>query len=311
MIDLSSGAMVVFALFLFIILIKGVKVVPQQEAWILERLGKFDRKMEAGLHLIIPFIDIVAYRHSLKEEAIDIREQSAITKDNVTLLIDGVLYLRIIDPTDASYGISNLYYAVTQLAQTTMRSEIGKMTMDKTFEERETLNIGIVNAINVAATAWGVQCMRYEIRDINPPESVIQAMELQMAAERKKRADILESEGKRQAKINIAEAEKAQVVLESEAAKMDKINRAAGDAEAITLVAEATAKSIEKIGSSIGKDGGSEAVSFRVAEQYVTAFSNIAKQGNTIIVPSSSSDVSSMVTQAMSIFETIKNNKKK
>jgi regulator of protease activity HflC (stomatin/prohibitin superfamily) len=310
MIDLSSGAMVVFALFLFIILIKGVKVVPQQEAWILERLGKFDRKMEAGLHLIIPFIDIVAYRHSLKEEAIDIREQSAITKDNVTLLIDGVLYLRIIDPTDASYGISNLYYAVTQLAQTTMRSEIGKMTMDKTFEERETLNIGIVNAINVAATAWGVQCMRYEIRDINPPESVIQAMELQMAAERKKRADILESEGKRQAKINIAEAEKAQVVLESEAAKMDKINRAAGDAEAITLVAEATAKSIEKIGSSIGKDGGSEAVSFRVAEQYVTAFSNIAKQGNTIIVPSSSSDVSSMVTQAMSIFETIKKNKK-
>lgn len=299
-----SGFLVV-GVFLFLLVIKGIKVVPQQQVWIVERLGRYDKKLEAGLHFIIPFIDSVSYQHSLKEEAIDIKKQTAITKDNVTLFIDGVLYLKVIDPVDASYGANNLYYAVTQLAQTTMRSEIGKLTMDKTFEEREVLNSGIVSAINAAAASWGIQCMRYEIKDINPPDTVIHAMEMQMAAERKKRAEILESEGTRQARINIAEAEKTKVVLESEAAKQDKINRAAGDAEAIKMVAEATAQSIENISTAINKDGGESAVALRVAEQYVNAFKELAKTGNTIIVPASTNDVGGIVAQALTIFNNL------
>ncbi len=296
---------------IFAIVYNGIKVVPQQEVWIIERLGRFDRKIEAGLNFLIPFIDRVAYRHSLKEEAIDIARQAAITKDNVSLVIDGILYVKIIDPVQASYGVANLYFAVIQLAQTTMRSEIGKMTMDRTFEERDSINAGIVNSINEAATVWGVQCMRYEIKDINPPESVLQAMELQVAAERKKRAQILESEGKRQSMINIAEADKETVLLKSEAARQDQINRSEGEAKAITLVAQATADSIATVAASMNKHGGSQAASLRVAEQYVEAFRRMAKECNTLIVPANAADAGGMVAQALSIFNSITTNTKK
>lgn len=286
---------------------KGIKIVPQQQAWIIEKLGKYDRKLEPGLNFLVPMVERVAYKHSLKEQAMDIAEQTAITKDNVTLLIDGVLYVRIMDPVAASYGVSDPYYAVAQLAQTTMRSEIGKMALDTTFEERTTLNANIVIAINEAAAAWGIQCMRYEIKDINPPKTVLQAMELQMAAERQKRAEILDSEGKRQSQINIAEGQKREVVLESEAAKIDQMNRAEGEAAAILAVAEATAKGIEYVAEAIQKQGGSEAVSLRVAEQYVSAFSKLAKEGTTILLPANASDAGSMTAQALAVFESIKN----
>ena len=290
---------------IFVISYFGIKIVPQQQVWIIERLGRYDRKLEAGLNFLIPFMDRVAYKHSLKEEAMDVGRQTSITKDNVSLIIDGVLYLRIIDPVQASYGVANLYFAVTQLAQTTMRSEIGKMTLDKTFEERETLNTGIVNSISEAASAWGVQCMRYEIKDITPPESVLQAMELQVAAERKKRAQILESEGKRQSMINIAEADKETVLLKSEAARQDQINRSEGEASAIKLVAQATAQSIEIVSGAINQKGGSDAAALRVAEQYVDAFKNLAKENNTLIIPANVSDAGSMIAQALTIFSSI------
>lgn len=304
---------VLFNLIIFLIPIifiwKGIKQVPQQQAWVIQRLGKFSRTLEPGLNFLIPFIDSVAYKHSLKEQAIDVRQQTAITKDNVTLRIDGVLYVKIIDPVAASYGVSDPYYAVTQLAQTTMRSEIGKMTMDTTFEERATLNANIVEAINEASRAWGIQCMRYEIKDIDPPETVLKAMELQVAAERQKRAEILESEGKRQAKVNIAEAEKQEVVLSSEGAKTDQINRAQGEAEAIFAVAQATAKGIEVVAHAIRKEGGSDAVALKIAEQYVEAFGNLAKQGTTLLLPASANDAGSMVAQALSVFEAVRGNK--
>lgn len=248
--------LLIFGVLAIILLVKMIKIVPQQEAWVLENLGKFDRVLEPGLTIIIPIIQSIAYKHTLKEQAIDVHAQTAISQDNVTLSIDGVLYVKIVDPVAASYGVSNPYYAISQLAQTTMRSEIGKLKLDKTFEEREALNHAIVTSINLAAVNWGIQCMRYEIKDIQPPKSILQAMELQVAAERQKRAKILESEGHRQAQINISEGEKAQVVLASEAAYTDQINRAKGEAEAILFVAEATAKSIEVVASSIKKEGG-------------------------------------------------------
>ncbi len=291
-----------------ILAMKGAKIVPQQQAWIIERLGKFDRKLEPGLSLIIPFIDRVAYKHTLKEVAMDITEQSSISKDNVTLHIDGVLYVKVVDPIAASYGVTDPFYAVTQLAQTTMRSEIGKMTMEKTFEERDTLNASIVNSINDAANSWGIQCMRYEIKDIQPPGTVLEAMELQVAADRQKRAAILESEGKRQSQINIAEAAKEAIVLESEAAYTDQVNRAKGEAEAIKFVADATASSIEIIALATEKKGGDTAVSLKVAEQYVEAFGNIARKSNTLIVPASANDIAGMTAQALTVFNTIKNN---
>jgi regulator of protease activity HflC (stomatin/prohibitin superfamily) len=303
-----------FFLALFVIggfiLFAAVKIVPQQQVWIVERVGRYSDSLEAGLHIIIPFLDKIAYKHTLKERAIDVNEQAAITKDNVTLHIDGILYVRIINPRDASYGIENPYYAVSQLAQTSMRSAIGKITMDKTFEERETLNVEIVNAINDAASTWGIQCMRYEIRDIKPPVNVLKAMELQVAAERKKRADILESEGKQQAQINISEADKRQLVLNSEGALTDQVNRAKGQAEAILLVAEATAEGIRKVAESIIEKGGSDAVSLRVAEQYVDAFKALAKKGNTLVIPSNANDISGVVTQALSVFNTVQSSLK-
>jgi regulator of protease activity HflC (stomatin/prohibitin superfamily) len=302
-----SQFLIAVLIFGIIIIFKGVKIVPQQQAWVVERLGKFSTLLEPGLNLIIPFLDKVAYKHSLKEDAISVNSQAAITRDNVTLTLDGVIFVKIIDPKLASYGVADPYFAVTQLAQTTMRSEIGKMDLDKTFEEREKLNVNIVNALNEASATWGIQCMRYEIKDIEPPKSILIAMEQQVTADRTKRALILESEGKKQFQINIAEAQKQEVVLQSEASKIDQINRAEGEANAILSVAAATAESIEKVASSIQKTGGEKAVALRVAEQYVAAFSELAKKGNTIIVPANAADAGGMVAQALAVFDNIKN----
>lgn len=288
---------------------KGVRIVPQQSIWIVEKLGKFDRVLEPGLNFLLPYIETVAYKHSLKEYAMDVQEQTAITRDNVTLVIDGLIYLKIIDAIHASYGVSNPVFAVTQLAQTTMRSEIGKLTMEAAFEERDRLNTNIVTAINQAAASWGIQCMRYEIRNITPPASVLKSMEMQVAADRQKRAVILESEGKRQSQINVAEAEKQQVVLRSEGSQTDQINRAKGEAEALLTVAEATAESIRKVAAAINEPGGREAIELKVAEQYVDAFKNLAKTNNTILLPSNTSDAGAMVAQALSVFDSIRKNR--
>ena len=289
----------------FLAVVKGVKFVPQQQVWIVERMGRYRASMQAGLNFLIPFIDNISYRHSLKEEAVDIPSQTAITKDNVTLIIDGILYLKITDPKQASYGVGDARYAITQMAQTTMRSELGKMTLDRTFLERDNLNVSIVENINEASVVWGIQCLRYEIKDITPPDNVRQAMELQVAAERKKRAEVLDSEGKRQSQINIAEGIKQEVVLKSEAAMIDQINRAKGEAEAILQVAKATAEGIEMVAASIDKSGGEKAVALRLAEQYIEAFSKLAKENNTLILPAKTDDAGSMVAQALSIFNSI------
>ncbi|MDH5478909.1 MAG: paraslipin [Nitrospinota bacterium] len=296
----------VVAFIIVLTVFKGVRIVPQQSAWVIERLGKFRTVLNPGLNIIIPYVDSVAYKHSLKETAIDIPSQTTITRDNVSLRIDGLLYLKIIDPKAASYGVSDPAFAISQLAQTTMRSELGKIEMDRTFEERETLNLNIVRSINEAANPWGIQCMRYEIKDITPPDNVRKAMELQVAAERQKRAEILDSEGKKQAQINVAEGGKQEVVLESEAAYTDQVNRAKGQAEAILMVADATAKGIQVVGESIMKTGGSEAVALRIAEQYVEAFKNLAKTNNTILLPADTGNAGSMVAQALGVFETIR-----
>lgn len=289
----------------FIMVSSGVKLVPQQSAFVVERLGKYNGTLDAGLHFIIPFVDRVAYRHSFKENAIDIPSQSAITKDNVTLIIDGVLYLKVTDPKQASYGVGDPIYAITQLAQTTMRSELGKMTLDRTFEERETLNSNIVVSINEASYVWGIQCLRYEIKDITPPATVLKAMELQVAAERRKRAEVLESEGKRQYQINLAEGAKREAVLKSEGAMTDQINRAKGEAEAILEVARATAEGIETVAVSIEKSGGEKAVALRLAEQYIEAFGKLAQMTNTVLLPEKTGDIGSMVAQALAVFNTI------
>ena len=321
-VSLAIGLLAVFTVF------QGIRIVPQQSIWIVEKLGRFDRTLEPGLSFLVPYVESVAYKHSLKEYAMDVQEQTAITRDNVTLLIDGIIYLKIIDPVHASYGVSNPVFAVTQLAQTTMRSEIGKLTMEAAFEERDRLNTNIVAAINQAAQTWGIQCMRYEIRNITPPATVLKSMEMQVSADRQKRAVILESEGKRQSQINVAEgskqelilkaegnkeqtvlnaeARKQEVVLQSEAAQIDQINRARGEAEALLMVAEATAGSISKIAAAITAPGGREAIELKVAEQFVGAFSNLAKTNNTILLPANVGDAGSMVAQALSVFDTIR-----
>ncbi|KAF3907543.1 Flotillin-1 [Arthrobotrys entomopaga] len=281
-----------------------IRFVPQQTAWVVERMGKFHRILEPGLAILIPIIDKIRYVKTLKEVAIGIPSQSAITADNVTLELDGVLYIRIFDAYKASYGVEDAEYAISQLAQTTMRSEIGQLTLDHVLKERANLNTNITMAINEASQDWGVKVLRYEIRDIHAPEAVLHAMHRQVSAERSKRAEILESEGQRQAAINIAEGKKQSVILASEAMKAEQINRAAGEAEAIKLRAEATALGIEKVAAAIeaGAQNAQNAVTLSVAEKYVDAFSKIAKESNTIVIPSQMGDVGGMIASAMGIY---------
>lgn len=282
-----------------------VMFVPQQEAWVVERMGKYFRVLDPGLNIMIPVIDRVKYVQSLKEIAIDIPQQSAITQDNVNLSIDGVLYLRIIDPYKASYGVEDPEFAITQLAQTTMRSELGKILLDSVFRERESLNTAIVEAINKASEAWGITCLRYEIRDIKLPLRVQDAMQMQVEAERKKRAAILESEGVRAADINVAEGRKRAIVLASEASKVEKVNLADGEAEAVMAKARARAVGLRVVAGALTEHNGMNAATLNVAEMYVEAFSKLAKTNNTLILPSNPGDVTSMVAQAMGIYQTL------
>ncbi|OKL58924.1 hypothetical protein UA08_05483 [Talaromyces atroroseus] len=281
-----------------------VRFVPQQTAWIVERMGKFHRILEPGLAILIPFIDRIAYVKSLKESAIEIPSQNAITADNVTLELDGVLYTRVFDAYKASYGVEDAEYAISQLAQTTMRSEIGQLTLDHVLKERATLNTNITQAINEAAQDWGVVCLRYEIRDIHAPEGVVAAMHRQVTAERSKRAEILDSEGQRQSAINIAEGRKQSVILASEALRAEQINRASGEAEAILLRAEATAKGIDAVAKSIreGQENAQSAMSLNVAEKYVDAFGNLAKEGTAVVVPGNVGDIGGMIASALSVY---------
>jgi len=283
----------------------GVMFVPQQEAWVVERMGKFNKILNPGLNFLIPIIDKVRYLQSLKEIVIDIPEQSAITKDNVTLRLDGVLYLKIFDPYLASYGVDDAEHAITQLAQTTMRSELGKIVLDSVFRERESLNIAIVESINKAASAWGINCLRYEIKDVKLPEKVQEAMQMQVEAERKKRAAILESEGLREASINKAEGEKQSKILVSEAQQLEQINKARGEADALAKVAYAKAESIKIVSMALSQPKGAEAAGLFLAQQYVEEFGKLAKTNNTVIMPSDVSNINAMVTQALSIYKSI------
>ncbi|MCC6502024.1 MAG: paraslipin [Deltaproteobacteria bacterium] len=288
-----------------IIIFKGVRIVPQQSAYVIERLGKYYATLHAGISYIIPFVDRVAYQHSLKEQAIDIPEQVCITKDNVQVGVDGVVFIQVIDAKMASYGIHNYFFAITQLAQTTMRSEMGKIDLDKTFEERTTINASIVGSIDEAAKLWGVKVLRYEIKNIVPPKSVLVAMEKQMQAEREKRAIVLESEGARLSAINVAEGQKKKVELESEAYKIKQINEAEGQARAITEIATATAEGLKKVAEAITANGGMEAVQLRVAEKTVEQFGHLAKATNTLILPANFGDMSSIIATAMSVVKQV------
>ena len=295
----------VLALVVIFVIAKTAVVVPQQNAYIVENLGKYSRTLESGFALLIPFVERVAYRHSLKERAIDVEEQVCITADNVQVGVDGVLYLQVMDARKASYGIGDYLFAIAQLAQTTLRSEIGKIELDKTFEERSHINLRVVEELDQASNPWGVKVLRYEIKNINPPHDVLTAMEKQMRAEREKRATILESEGDRDAKINQAEGEKQRVIKESEAAKQQQINEAEGEAAAILAVAEATAEGLKKVAEALNADGGDKAMQLRVAEDYLERFGNLAKAGNTLIVPANLSDVSSMIGAATTVLKQV------
>jgi regulator of protease activity HflC (stomatin/prohibitin superfamily) len=279
-----------------------VLVVPQQQVFVMERFGKYAETLEAGLYFRLPVMFQIGYVHSLKERALHVESQQAITADNVSITIDGVVYLKITDPYKASYGVADPEYAMTQLAQTTMRSELGKMKLDNTLQERDTLNANIVASINKAADDWGIQCLRYEIKDITLSAAMKESMAQESMAERTRRAEITRSEGSRQAAINVAEGKKRAIVLESEASRIDQMNRAKGEADAIREVAEAGAKSIELLGHAIQTPGGQEAAALRVAEQYVASFANLAKKGNTLIMPAAANDAASMVGQAMSVY---------
>jgi len=291
----------VLAILAFIILAKTAVVVPQQSAYVVERLGRYSSTLNAGLHILIPFLDVVRYKHTLKEMAMDVPEQICITRDNVQVGVDGVLYVKVLDAERASYGITDYRFAISQLAQTTLRSEIGKIDLDKTFEERTTINISVVNELDKASSPWGAKVLRYEIRNINPPKDVLSAMEKQMRAEREKRAVVLASEGHRDAAINEAEGEKQQVIKASEAKRQQQINEAEGEASAILAIATATAEGIRKVAEAIQLPGGYEAVQLRVAEQYIEEFGELAKTSNTLVLPASVSDVGSMIALAMNV----------
>ena len=294
---------IVFAVLVMMAIAKTATVVPQQNAFVVERLGKFLKTLTPGFHVLIPFVDIIRYRHGLKERAVDIPEQICITRDNVQVGVDGVLYIKVLDPQRASYGVADYRFAISQLAQTTLRSEIGKIDLDRTFEERTHINVQVVNEVDKASDPWGIKVLRYEIKNITPPSDVLEAMEKQMRAEREKRSVILTSEGERDAAINTAEGEKQQVIKASEAAKQQQINEAEGEAAAIRSVAAATAEGITRVGDAIDNPGGMEAVQLRVAESYIERFGELAKSTNTMLLPTNAGDVASMIAIAMSVIK--------
>ena len=293
-------------IFFILVLISTIKIVPQRSAYIIERLGKYHGTLQAGFHIIIPYMERIAYKHTLKEQAIDVASQVCITKDNIAVEVDGILYLQVMDPKKASYGIDHYRFASIQLAQTTMRSVIGTMELDKTFEEREVINSSIVDAVDKASDPWGVKVTRYEVKNITPPQSIKDAMEKQMRAEREKRATVAESEGEKIAKINVAEGDKQELIKKSEGEKQKRINEAEGRAAEIEKVALATATGIREIAKSINEEGGIDAVNLRVAEQYLKEFGNLAKENNTMILPSNLADVAGLVATATSVFEKTK-----
>jgi regulator of protease activity HflC (stomatin/prohibitin superfamily) len=292
---------VLLAVIALIVVAKSAVVVPQQSAYVVERLGRFSGTLDAGFHILLPFVDVIRYRHSLKETAVDIPAQVCITRDNVQVGVDGVLYLKVLNPERASYGIQDYLFAIAQLAQTTLRSEVGKIDLDRTFEERTNINTAVVTELDKASEPWGVKVLRYEIKNITPPADVLAAMEKQMRAEREKRAVILTSEGQRDAAINNAEGEKQQTIKASEARKQQQINEAEGQASAILAVATATAEGIRRVADASQAPGGREAIQLRVAEQYIGEFGKVINEANTIILPSNLSDVASMITTAMAL----------
>ncbi|MBK87994.1 MAG: paraslipin [Gammaproteobacteria bacterium] len=298
------------AVLVIVILVKTARVVPQREQFVVERLGKFSKTLDAGFHILVPFVDAVAYKHTLKEQTFDVASQSCITKDNISVEIDGVIYMQVSDARAASYGIENYRFAVSQLAQTTLRSEIGKIELDRTFEERETINAQVVDAVDRAAEPWGVKILRYEIKDIVPPDSVKDALEKQMRAERERRAVVAESEGARQARINVSEGDRQEAINLSEAEKLKQINEAEGRAQEIRLIAEATASGIREVANALIEPGGRDAVNLRVAEQWVSQFGQLAKTNNTMIVPAQLGDVATLVSTVMGSMETMATEKK-
>lgn len=301
--SMSFFVAMTIAVLVVLVLAKTAVIVPQQSAYVVENLGKYSRTLRAGFHILLPFIERTAYKHSLKELAIDIAEQVCITKDNVQVGVDGVLYLQILDPERASYGITNYEFAISQLAQTTLRSEIGRIDLDRTFEERGAINANVVSELDKASNPWGVKVLRYEIRNINPPSDVINAMEKQMRAEREKRAVVLTSEGERDAKINEAEGEKQRVIKESEANKQQQINEAQGQAAAILAVAEATAEGLRQVAMALCEEGGDAAMKLRVAEDYLEQFGKLGGRSNTLVIPANLSEISSMISLATTILD--------
>ena len=293
--ELGTAVSLGVAAVTIIAILKGARVVPQRNAYVVERLGKYSRTLDAGFHVLIPFLDNVVAKHSLKEQVVDVPSQMCITRDNIAIEIDGVLFLQVLDANKATYGVTNYFAAASQLAQTTLRSEIGKMDLDRTFEERDSINANIVDALDRACEPWGVKIMRYEISNINPPQSVKDALEKQMRAERERRAQVAMSEGDREARINVAEGQKQEAIKQSEAIKIRQINEAEGKAQEISLIAEATAEGLRKIAQAIETPGGRDAVNLRIAEQYVHEFGKLASQSNTMIIPSNMSDVGGMV----------------
>jgi len=296
----------VLAVVVIVIISKTAVVVPQQSAYVVERLGKYSKTISAGFHILLPFLDRVHYKHSLKERAVDIAEQICITRDNVQVGVDGVLYLKVMDPKRASYGVNDYLFAISQLAQTTLRSEIGKIDLDRTFEERTAINVQVVNEVDKASDPWGIKILRYEIKNINPPKDVLAAMEKQMRAEREKRAVVLSSEGDRDAAINEAEGAKQQVIKASEATKQKQINEAEGEAQAILAVATATAAGLRLVASATQEPGGYEAVQLRVAEDYIAQFGELAKESNTMILSGNAADVAGMIATAMKVIERVR-----
>ena len=307
---LSHSTVATVATFLVAMLVvlvaEGVRIVPQQNAWVVERLGKFQSVLEPGMNLIVPFIDRIAYKHSLKEVPLDVPEQVCITKDNTQLAVDGIIYFQVVDPRLASYGTSNYVLAISQLAQTALRSEIGKMELDKTFESREEINKQIVHSLDEAGRNWGIKVLRYELKSLTPPESILRAMQAQITAEREKRAVIATSEGKRQQEINIADGQRQAAILESEGQKQAQINKAAGEAGAIELVANATANAVKVVAAAMEGPGGMSAANLKIAGQYIEAFGNLAKQGTTLIVPSDLSNIATLVSSAMTVLDRTK-----